>query len=1074
MSAWPQQQNGVFPGMLDASNQQNTFDPSMSQMYGGSGALTPTQFTNPQMQQRMPPNGGIHPQVPFPNQTFNVGQVVPSKRSSDGMAMSPGPAQNTSLNASRSQTPMQPNTPFQGGQSGQQYPNPYQHLQQQGNSADASPSPTIQNQQFRPPQPPQRMTTQSPASFNQMSGQMSPTAATPQQQQPQQTQQHSVTMSPQAQQQSFSPNLAGGQGFGQQFAAQNMMQPGMPGVMNNMNAANVNMTAQMQAQLQQRQFQQRYLQQQQRLQASAMLGGRQMPGQMGVSMGAQMAGQMGQQFPNQHMAQSQQSQQGQQGQQQTNPQAVAAEKARLWLTSLQASLQVQGKPFNANPNIAGRPVNLYMIWACVAQSGGSARINAANAWGSVAGKLGFPNNPTAAQELKNAFDMYVSNYEQQALQRQAQRNAATAQMNARQVAGMTPGGQGSPTRPTQSNAPDAQQSQFVNPTQQGHQNQSQQPHMQQMGLQNQLQQQQQQPTNALQRPGSHQMTQQYPPQQNRQASLPRQESIPPQAQPEVSPAPVAKTNAKVSDLQYDSPEPENEEYICQMRDLNQTHGGYPVDAVFHNSRDIAIISQDSVRAQTMSLADVKALTLSLESGIPNEVRYAIDTIADLSSKTVYWREGHGRQPTPGVIILDKCEDLLDAMLDCVEEHLEILADGSESSEGVSLPSYEDLLRLVRADQDYLRSIYDAGTKDYQMLNAADRLVAVLGILSNLSMDQFNHPALAASSVVSLFSDTIRHIGSRKLYLRSHENTLDFYKIGINFLSNVAGAKVELGSQDEALNFLNFILAFGPQPPPSLQPGQVAQFIGYNPAIHRYLPAAVDALAKLLARQEPNRSHFRSIFSTTTSVSDAVAPINLLTRAFAMAVSFLPDRTKGPLLFEAEINLLKLRKAYLAQGMLAADILTSMIPTNSSVGGEALNVARAWLEADSRWPASLVRMAFLLSTSPKVNENLLELQHRPLRRDHVGQIMRDRNNMALFDETNDVPGMTANRALRMLLRLVEAAMARSPEESESEIFVPGDPIPKRETITALLGTPQSVDTEAIRTMDKLYDLVTPKS
>lgn len=1158
MSAWPQQQNGIFPGMLDASNQQNAFDPAaMSQMYGGAG-INPAQFANPQMQQRMP-NGTMHPQAAFQNQNFGVGQVVPSKRSSDGMVMSPGPGQNQN-NASRSQTPMQPGTPFQGGQPGQQFPNPYQHLQQ-ANSADASPSPTIQNQQFRPPQqPPQRMTSQSPANFPQMNvppGQMSPTTPTSQQQ-PQQPQQ-AMSMSPQPQQQNFSPNLGGGQGFGQPFPNQAMMQAGMPGGMHNMNAAGMNpagmnMTAeaQMQARMQQRQYQ---LMQQARMQAM----GRGMPGQMGGPMSAQMAAQMGQQFPGgmpqrapsmangqqQSQVQQQQQQQqphtqpqqqqqqgqgqpqgqqpgqpGQPGQQAANPQ----EKARMWLASLAASLQAQGKPFNANPPIAGRNVNLYMLWVCIVQLGGSQRVNAMNGWTAVATKLGFPNNPTAAQEIKNAFEMYISGYEKQAYARQAQRSAAAAQMNARQGLNAS---QGSPTRATHGTPQDAQQAQQAQlgnaMPQQGHQQPQQ---GQPMGAQNQMQQQQ----NQLQRPGSQMqngmpmaaMPGQQMQQQGRQASIPRQDSVPPQMQ-EASPAPGIKGEPQTPGIKREPSVVEDKrEYVPQKKVLEQTHGGYPVDAVFWNTKEIAAMAHESVRAQTMFFADIKALTLSLESGIASEVRYAIDTIADLTSKTVYWKDGpHARQPIPGVVILDKCGDLLDAVLDSIEEHLDFLSPSEPPSDNLILPTYEDLLRLSRGEHDYLRDDVEAGTKEHALLNAADRLIALLGIISNLSMDQFNQAPLATSNAVTLIANAIGRIGSRPLFLRSNENTLDFYKLVVVFLSNVAGTKLELQSREEATNILYFILAFAPQPPPSLKQGQAVEFVGYNPGIHRYMPPAVDALAKILARQEPNRSFYRTIFSAPSSAADSIRPLDLLTRAFGLAVAFLPDRTKGPLLFDAEINLLKLRKAYLAQGMLAADILASLIPTPSSSESQTINVARAWLEADSRWPASLVRMAFLFSTSPKVNENLLEMQHRPLRRDHLGQVMRDRQNMALFDETNDVPGMIANRSLRMLLRLVEIATANtrpgkhglsshkpklpaattngnddvtttdghtgsngatengddaddSDVESSVGLLIPGDPIPKRETITALLGTPQSVDTEAIRTMDKLYDLIIPRA
>ncbi|TKX24557.1 putative SWI/SNF chromatin-remodeling complex subunit sol1 [Elsinoe australis] len=1136
--SWPQQQqqqNGVFPGMLDPSNQQNLFDPSMNQMYNGAG-INPSQFNNPHMQQRMP-NGGIHPQNAFPNQTYNVGQVIPSKRGSDGMAMSPGPPQNNTINTSRSQTPMQSGTPFSGGQPGQQFPNPYQHLQQ-GGSANASPSPTIQNQQFRQPQPPQRMTSQSPANFNQMPhsapGQMSPAPGQPQ---------HNMSMSPQAQQQNFSPNLAGGAGFGHPFSNPGMMQQGMPGGMNNMNPAGMNMTAQQQALLQQRQYQQRILQQQQRMQANAMTGQRQMPGQMGTPMAGQMGGQMGQQFnadmqPGQGMANGQQPNQPQQPSQQQG--SNQQEKARNWLMGLQQSLQSQGKPFNANPQIGNKQVSLYLIWACILGLGGSARITAGNAWPSVLAKLGLPaNDPNAVQQLKQTFDMYLSAYERQLIaQRQAQRQQQ-AQMNARQMAGLGGPQQASPTRPPQT-PQDGQQNQFMQPQQPG----------QQMNMSTPVPQQQ--TPNPMQRPGSMQMQngmpvpgmpgavpqQMDPTQHKRQPSVVKQDSVPPQAQAEASPVPGAKASSKAIKRENSIAEPPKQqetEYIVTKRVMEDTYGGYSLESVKYRAADIASMAQDSIRAQTMFIADMRALTLSLQSGIPSEVRYAIDTLNDLSSKPVYWKDARTQQPIPGVILLDKCEDLLDAILDCLEEHLDQLAeDAPEVTDDVELHSYEEVLRQTRIEQESLRDIPDPGTTAWTMEHIADRVVALIQILSNLSMDQYNHGQLTSKETISLLSNAIRMIGTRQLYLRTQENTIDFYKIVITFLSNIAGPKLELPTRDDALHVLHFLLAFAPQPPPLIPAdNKPIHFTSYTPSLHRYAPAAVDTLAKLLARQEPNRTFYRTIFTSHSSSETGIAPHDLFTRAFGLSVCFLPDRNKGPLLIEAELNLLKLRKAYLGQGMLAADILASLIaaPSSSSQNSSSangapstngaasypsggFNIAKKWLESSSNWPASLLRVALLLATNPRVNENLLPLQERPVRRDHAGNVVRDRTHQVLFSEDNDVPGITAQRGLGMLLKLVERAglekerererggksevngaekdgvdgqgvdgevmegkrETENEEESDAEsvVFIKGDPLPKRQTVTALLGAAHPVDAEALRLMDRLYDLIMPRA
>ncbi|KAF4556228.1 ARid/BRIGHT DNA-binding domain-containing protein 1 [Elsinoe fawcettii] len=1145
--SWPQQQqqqNGVFPGMLDASNQQNMFDPSMTQMYNGQG-INPSQFTNPHMRQGMP-NGGMPQQNAFPNQTYNVGQVIPSKRTSDGMAMSPGPPQNNTINTSRSQTPMQPGTPFQG-QPGQQFPNPYQHLQQSG-SANASPSPTIQNQQFRQPQPPQRMTSQSPANFNQMPH------STPGQMSPAPNQQHNMSMSPQAQQQNFSPNLTGGAGFGQPFPNQGMMAQGMQGGMNNMNPANMNQTAIMQAQLRQRQYQARMLQQQQSLQANAAMAGgqRQMSGPMGTPMGGQMPGQMpgqmGQQFnagmqPGQGMANGQQP--GQQQQQQQPGQAGQSqqEKARQWLMTLQQQLQAQGKPFNANPQIGSKPINLYIIWACILGMGGSGRIDANNGWAQAAQKVGAGADPNAAGQLKQAFQMYLSGYERQFMATKQAQRQQQAQMNARQMAGMG-GPQQSPTRPQQGTPQDGQQNNFV----------QQQPG-QQLGMPNQMQQQ----PNQLQRPSALQMqngmsvpgmpgpmTPQMDPNQHKRAVSVKQDSVPPQSATESSPVPgfkpASKSIKRENSMAETTAKPDETEWIVTChKPFDSMYGGYEIKSLVDQTTNIALLAQESIRVQTMFIADVRALTLSLQSGIPSEERYAIDTLADLSSKPVYWKDPRMPQPVPGVMILDKCEDLLDSILDTLDEHIEILSDDTaEVTDGIEMVSYENLLRLARLEQESLRDVPEPGSAAYTLEHAADRLVALLQILSNLSMDQFNHNQLSSREVVSMLANTLRLIGTRQLFLRTYENTMDFYKIAVTFLSNIAGPKLELPTRDDALHILHFLLTFAPQPPPSISEaittGKPIHFSPYTPSLHRYTPAAIDTLAKLLARQEPNRTFYRSIFNSSSPDHSAE---DIFTRAFALSISFLPDRSKGPLLGEQELALLKLRKAYLGQGMLAADILASLLPSpntsqsQNQTNGDAqadVNLAKIWLESTSNWPAALLRMALLLATNPRVNENLLPPQERPVRRDMNGQVVRGRDHSVLFDEGNDVPSITAVRGLGMLRKLVERVGLetrkgmnkergeegqkvngahpdeegeelrgngeadgdvgreeketgddrngkedRDGEDSEEEgvLVIKGDPLPRRETITALLGTGHPVDTEALRQMDRLYDLIMPR-
>ncbi|KAK2810759.1 hypothetical protein FQN49_008514 [Arthroderma sp. PD_2] len=189
------------------------------------------------------------------------------------------------------------------------------------------------------------------------------------------------------------------------------------------------------------------------------------------------------------------------------------------------------------------------------------------------------------------------------------------------------------------------------------------------------------------------------------------------------------------------------------------------------------------------------------------------------------------------------------------------------------------------------------------------------------------------------------MGTRHLFLRTHQNTLDFMKDALIFLSNL-GHAIHLPGRDEALALLNFLLSFAPSNS-TQSDDEPLVFSPYQPSIHRYLPAAVDSLAKLLARDDPNRTLYMSIFSDASinALSTNVST-SLLTRAFGLAISPIPEYTKGNVLPITEA-----RKPFLMQGLLAAEVLSSLADPS---------LARAWLGSNDGFAISLVHLAGLLS------------------------------------------------------------------------------------------------------------------
>ena len=882
MNGWPpgQPQNGMF-------QQPNQGQLNPTSMYNGLGNGSQFDFS-----QGLPNgNGTPAPSFPNPQQTFQPGSVVPAKRPHDGMSGSPVQQQ-----GSRSQTPgFNFNNQQAGGQQFSSAPTPFQHLQQSG-SNNATPSPTMSNQQFRPPTQQQRMQNASPSPYVQ---------------QPQQQNNFGNQMSPQ------NPN----QGMNMQ---QNQM-----GNMNAQMGTNANMNMQGQGNTMggrqqdnaQRAYQMQLMQQQARMRGM-------MPQQRMGGQNNQMPGGGGQQQMGNQMMNGQ-------GQGQMNQ---AQMQRAAFLKTLANHAQSQGRPFNPQPNINGKPVDLYAVWTIATQAGGSPIIERMGQWQAVANKIGFPQShfPNAAEELKQIYAANVGQYERMWLLRKAQQKQELARQHAHQMAGVGGPPQSSPTRSMQ--MPN-QQNQFT-PFQQGAQGQ-QQPHATPVQANAQL------PQNGMSTPQQQML------QHRRNSSVRRPEQMTPHGmgQPVTAPSPHSAKAAQRSPSIKNEPgtavmkseEPQSSNYVPAARSI-ESDGGYDIPALSDLGHSIAKARPDMPLVQEMGFIDVKAIKLSLASGIHGEVRYALDILTTLSNESVVQFD------------LSKCEDLMDVIIDCAEEQIDLLSEeAAEVSDALDLPSYEDVVRGSRVEAETLQEIPPFGSQAYELDRAADKLIAIAVILRNFSFFEHNHQALTSTPLTKWLSNTIRLLGTRNMLLRTFFNAQDFYKDMITFLSNITQS-LELPSRDDALHVLHFLLAFAPQPAPSYTEGHGhVRFTSFLPAAHRYLPPAVDCLAKLLARQDPNRQLYRSIFTaSSSSLAISESPLDLLTRAFALAISVLPDRSKGALGNSIQLRIVDVRKAYITQGMLAADILTTLLP------GSETELARSWIESEDGWAVGLLNLAALLS------------------------------------------------------------------------------------------------------------------
>lgn len=932
-------------GMLDASA-----------FMGNSNSFDPSQFQNQQLQQRMQ-NGAMRNGSPaFNNPVYQTNSVIPSKRPrprEDSLGTSPRQAAGMLPN-SRSQTPQQP--PYTGFQPNSIPPqhapqqNPYSHLQ--NGSANASPSPIMSNQ-LRPGGVPQRVSTASPHPFSPVAQQFAPQAS------PSQSDHGSRVDTPQNNPYAQNPGFA--QGFHQNFTPP----PGRgsappPNAMSTPQLQQAHIQqSQMYAQQSQQQpqpgqqrqndqhakmmYQIRY---QQQLQQQGLMAAQRpnMPPNVNPLAKAQIQGPNGQPVG---MRPQQPAQSGQPNQEQ-------------FMKSLTLFMQSKNLSFDMNPIVGDRSITLITLYMAVLKFGGYKKVTHQNGWAQVAQALQFNlmQHPSAPQQLKAHYERNLLLFEEA-----WQRNQMAQRQKMMQQQGLAgnmggPGSQMSPTKQMNPQGPMQQSQQYLQHQQLMAQHQMQQQHAQSTPIKQMAPMHLSQPPamNGFSTPQPSQAQPQHPmgPQGHVRNNLSRNiDGTPPQNGAFPIPSPVSAT--KSASLSLPSPQvdvarpgakPADPEFklpkeLDPKTRVLDTFGGVELDSLQRLGNALIQFRPDVPAVADMGAIDIHALTMSLQSGIHAEVRMALDTLVSLSVEARLQLD------------LRACEDLVETLVDCAEIQVELLAENAaEVSDVMLVNSYEDVIRGCRLEEYTLQDVPAFGTLEYDLDRAVDRLICISTIMRNLSFYESNHQYLADELVIKFFCVVIRYLGTRNMLLRTHQNTLDFMKDVIIFLSNLA-QQIELPGREQALCLLHFLLAFAPCPPPN--GSDRVTFSPYDPVIHRYLPPAIDSLAKLLARDEPNRTHYKSIFASDVASSP---PFDLLTKTFALAISAIPDERldtkRGSLM-----SIIEARKPFLMQGMLAAEILSNLAP------GFETGVAKSWLMSEDGFAQNLSRLILFicLETAP---------------------------------------------------------------------------------------------------------------
>lgn len=946
-----QNHNGAGFNHLDPNAGGNMLDPSA--FIGNNASFDPSQFQNQQLQQRMQ-NGGMRNGSPaFNSPVYQTNPVIPSKRPrprEDSLGTSPHQAPGMLPN-SRSQTPQQP--PYPGFQSNNIPPqhtpqqSAYSHLQ--NGSANASPSPIMGNQ-LRPGGVPQRVSTTSPHPFSPANQQFPPQPS------PQSEQGGRIDA---AQSNPYAQNPGFVQGFNQNFTPPPGRTPAPP--------QNAMSTPQMQQSLVQPQQmfpQQQGQPQQPRLNDQQQKMMYQMRLQQQLAQQGMLTAQRQNMPPNVTPLPKTQMQgaNGQMGG--VRPQSSGQSRATnpdQFMKSLVAYMQSKNLPLDLNPIVGDRQIALVTLYMAVVKFGGYKKITQQNGWPQIAQALQFQpmQNPTAAQQLKGHYERNLLMFDEAFQQNQyLQRQRMMQQQNA--ATNMGGSGQMSPTK--QMNPQVAMQQSYMQQqqlmAQQQHQLQQQHAQSTPVKQMTPMHQAQQPAVNGFSTPQPPQPQHLARPQGHGRNSLSRNidTGTPQNGNSFTMPSPISAT--KPSNLPMSSPQvdvgprpsvpplPQDfnlpSEFDPKVR-LLDTFGGFELDSLNKLGEGIGNLRPDMPSVSEMGVIDIHALTMSIQSGIPAEVRMALDTLAELTKETRLQ------------FILENCEDLVETLVDCAEVQVDFLAENSaEVSDVMLVNSYEDVVRACRIEQEIVQDIPRFGSVEYELDRAVDRLICITTIFRNLTFLDTNNKVLCNEVVIKFICVVIRHLGTRNMLLRTHQNTLDFMKDVVIFLSGVSH-EVALPGREQALCLLHFLLAFAPCPLPNVNGPDRVAFSPYDPAVHRYLPAALDSLAKLLARDEPNRTHYKTIFASDIA---SIPPYDLLTRTFALAISPIPDdRHSKP---GTLIPVIEARKPFLMQGLLSADILSNLAP------GFESGIARSWLTSEDGFAQNLIRLilAICLETSPQ--------------------------------------------------------------------------------------------------------------
>lgn len=261
---------------------------------------------------------------------------------------------------------------------------------------------------------------------------------------------------------------------------------------------------------------------------------------------------------------------------------------------------------------------------------------------------------------------------------------------------------------------------------------------------------------------------------------------------------------------------------------------------------------------------------------------------------------------------------------------------SAETDSFKFTHYLDLLQAAKEEAESLCDERKSSVNSFWQDALADRFLYVTLILRNLSFTDTNQPSLVRNSATLKFLfELTRAVATNENLVFTKRRRLCLQKDLVTLFANL-GLYISIPSPADAFSVLLLMLSFAPDETPfkKSKDSQIPSlmFSEYSPKTHRYLGCAIDALAKLLPKDPPNRGFFKEIFLNTCADEEYLSllhrhlagrtlyPYEFLTRAFALAISTLPRSD-----FRSIPKALEIRRPLLQQSLLIAESLSSFIP-----------------------------------------------------------------------------------------------------------------------------------------------------